>query len=301
MSVFRWLFSQPYMLLILTAMFWGGNAIAGKMAVGHISPFLLTSSRWFVAMALVYPFAIRHLKKDWPVIKPRLPFLLALGVIGFTLFNNMMYSSLVYTSAINVAIIQASMPLIIFLLNFILFRVLATRLQIVGFILTLIGVVIVASRGNLETLVTLAFNFGDLLMLIAIMTYGVYSVFLKNKPEMHWLSFIAVLGSAALVSSLLFSAWEYVTNTIIWPDSTGLMVILYTAVFPSILSQIFWMRGLELIGSNRGGVFINIVPIFGAGLAIVILGEQFHLYHALALILVIAGVWLSQKTAAVKV
>lgn len=296
MSAFRWLFGQPYFLLTLTAFFWGGNAIAGKIAVGHISPFLLTTSRWFVAMALIYPFAINHLKRDWPKIKPRLPFLIALGAIGFCVFNNLMYLSLVYTSAINVAIVQASMPLIVFFLNFALFQLLATRLQIIGFLLTLIGVITVASAGNLETLTTLAFNIGDLLMLIAIMFYGVYSVFLKNKPDIHWLSFIAVLGTAAFVTSIAFSIWEYQTNTIIWPDTTGFLVVLYTAIFPSLLSQVFWMRGLEIIGSNRGGVFINIVPIVGSGLAILILGEQFRLYHAIALVLVIGGVWLSQRT-----
>lgn len=295
MTVFRWLFGQPYMLLILTALFWGGNAVAGKIAVGHISPFLLTTTRWFLAMAIVYPFAINHLKRDWPNIKPRLPFLITLGVVGFCIFNNLMYSSLVYTSAINVAIVQASMPLIVFVLNFILFHVLATRLQIIGFILTLIGVVTVAAGGNLQTLLTLSFNIGDLLMLIAIMVYGIYSVLLKNKPDIHWLSFISILGTAALFSSLVFSYWEYHTTTIIWPDTIGLLVIVYTAIFPSILSQVFWMRGLEIIGSNRGGVFINIVPIVGSALAILILGEAFQLYHAVALVLVIGGVWLSQR------
>ncbi len=295
MSVFRWLFSQPYVLLILTALFWGGNAIAGKIAVGHISPFLLTTMRWFVAMAIVYPFAIKHLKKDWPNIKPRLPFLITLGVIGFCTFNNLMYSSLVYTSAINVAIVQASMPLFVFVLNFILFQMLATRLQVIGFLLTLIGVIIVAAGGDIETLISLSFNFGDVLMLIAIMLYGFYSVLLKNKPDIHWLSFITVLGTGALFASLFFAYWEHHTMSIIWPDTTGLMVVLYTAIFPSILSQVFWMRGLEIIGSNRGGIFINIVPIVGSILAILLLGEKFHLYHALALVMVIGGVWLSQR------
>lgn len=295
MSAFRWLFSQPYILLVLTAIFWGGNAIAGKLAVGHISPFMLTCIRWLVAMAIVYPFAIPHLKRDWPKIKNQFWFLVLLGSIGFTLFNNLMYSALVYTSAINVAIVQASMPLTVFVLNFILFKLRATKLQLVGFTLTLIGVLTVASRGNLGALLELEVNFGDLLMLTAIMAYGIYSVFLKNKPDIHWLSFITVLGTSALFTSSLFASYEVASGSVIWPDTRGWMVVIYTAVFPSILSQVFWMRGLELIGSNRGGIFINIVPVVGSILAILILNEQFHIYHAIALVLVIGGVWLAQK------
>ena len=295
MRLFQWLYSQPYLLLLVTALCWGGNAVAGKLAVGHVSPFLLTSLRWAAAMALVVPFALPHLKRDLPAIRRNIWFLALLGATGFTVFNNLMYSSLVYTTAINVAIIQAAMPLIVFILNFLLFNLRITGLQMSGYALTLVGVVIIAARGSLEVLAELAFNFGDVLMLIAIITYGAYSVLLKQKPSMHWLSFITVLGTSAFVTSLFFSAYEISAGHVTWPDLQGWGVVLYTAIFPSILSQVFWMRGLELIGSNRGGVFINLVPLFGAILAVVILGERFHLYHAIALALVVGGVWLSQR------
>ncbi|WP_075997219.1 DMT family transporter [Salaquimonas pukyongi] len=295
MRPFQWLYGQPYILLLLTALFWGGNAVAGKLAVGHVSPFLLTALRWAAAMAIVYLFALPHLKRDLPAIRRNIWFLALLGAIGFTVFNNLMYSSLIYTTAINVAIIQAAMPLIVFLLNFLLFGLRTTGLQLAGFALTLVGVATIASSGSLEVLARLAFNLGDLLMFVAIMTYGAYSVLLKQKPQMHWLSFISVLGTSALLASLPFVAHEALTGTLVWPDLQGWGVVLYTAIFPSILSQVFWMRGLELIGSNRGGVFINLVPVFGSALAITILGERFHLYHAIALVLVIGGVWLSQR------
>lgn len=292
----NWLFKQPYLLLTLTALFWGGNAVAGKLAVDHVSPFILTMLRWIVAMAIVYPFAWPHLKREWPVIRANLPFLFLLGAIGFTVFNNLMYSALTLTTALNVAIIQASMPLSVFLLNFLLFGLRATALQVAGFTLTLIGVTVIAAQGQLANLLGLQFNRGDLLMLIAILTYGTYSVFLLKKPDIHWLSFIAVLGTAAMLVSTGFAAFEVANGTAIWPDTQGWLVVLYTAVFPSILSQVFWMQGLKIIGSNRGGVFINIVPIVGTGLAILILGEKFRAYHAISLALVLFGVWLSQRT-----
>lgn len=297
MSAYKWLFNQPYVLLVLTALFWGGNAVAGKLAVGHISPFLLTTLRWIVAMAVIYPFALPHLRREWPVIREKLLFLAILGCVGFTVFNNLMYTALTHTSALNVAIIQASMPLSVFIFNFLLFGLRATFLQLAGFSLTLVGVLIIAARGDLTVLTGLNFNIGDLLMLIAISIYGIYSVYLKNKPDIHWLSFIAVLGTSAMFISMVFSAWEISSGSVRWPDMQGWMVVLYTAIFPSILSQVFWMRGLEIIGANRGGVFINIVPIFGSALAILILGENFRWYHAAALVLVIGGVWLSQRVA----
>jgi len=295
MRLFQWLYSQPYLLLLLCPVFWGGNAVAGKLAVGHVSPFLLTSMRWAGAVAIVIAFALPHLKRDLPAIRHRLAFLAMLGATGFTLFNVLLYSSLAYTTAINVAIIQASMPLVVFLLNFLLFGQRATSLQMAGFALTLVGVVIIASGGSLEILTSLAFNFGDVLILIATFAYGVYSVLLRQKPDMHWLSFITILGTSAFAASLPFSAYEVATGTAIWPDLLGWGIVFFTAVFPSILSQVFWMRGLELVGSNNGGIFMNLIPVFGAMLAIAILGERFHLYHAIALVLVIGGVWLSQR------
>lgn len=284
-----------YVLLTLTAFFWAGNAIAGKLAVGHISPFLLTTIRWSMATMILLPFAARHLRRDWQLIRTNLLFLAALGAIGFTSFNNLLYLSLNYTTAINVAIEQASMPLIVFALNFLLFGIRATALQITGFVLTLFGVALTVSNGDLSRLLNLQLNIGDIYMLIAVVLYGTYSVALSRKPKIHWLSFITVLAIVALISSIPFTIWEYSAGRINFPSPRGWQVSIYTAIAPSILAQLFWIRGLDIIGSNRGGVFINIVPIFASLLAITILGESFHIYHAIAILLVMSGVWLSQR------
>ena len=294
MALLRWIWAQPYILLSLTPMFWGGNVIAGKLAVGHLSPFLFTSFRWVIAVSIIMPFAWPHLKRDWPILRQHLPFLFFLGAMGFGVFNNMMYLSLNYTSALNNSIIQASLPLTVFALNFVLYKIKATTLQILGFGLTVIGVLLTSSQGSLEILKQLKFNFGDVLILIAIFIYGYYSVLLKKKPDVHWLSLIAVLACSAMIISVVFTAYEYQSNTIIWPDKLGWAVIVYSGIFPSLVAQTFWIRGVELIGSNRAGIFINIVPIFAATLAILLLGEKFHFYHAIALVLVIGGVWIAQ-------
>lgn len=286
---------HPYVLLTVTALFWGGNAVAGKLAAGHISPFLLTSLRWLVCCLIMLPIAYPYLRREWKIIRQHFVFLALLGATGFTVFNNLMYLALNYTSAINVSIEQASMPLMVFVLNFLLYRIHTTRHQIIGFAITLIGVAVTVTRGEMAGLTGRSLNIGDLLMIAAIMFYGIYSVLLKNKPDIHIWSLFGTLAPCALIASIPFTAYEYLSGSLQLPDVQGAGVVLYTAIFPSIVSQLFWIAGLAAVGSNRGGVFINLVPVFGAILSILILGERFQLYHAIGMVLVIGGVWLAQR------
>ena len=290
-------FSNPFLLLTVTAFFWGGNAVAGKLAVGHVSPFMLTTLRWILAGLILAPFAIHHFREDLAIIRRHALFLFVLGATGFATFNNLMYLALNYTSAINVAIEQASMPLFVFALNFLIFQIRVTWLRLVGYTFTLIGVIIIACRGNLVGFTLQSANIGDMLMIIGMMAYGLYSVLLRNKPDIHLLSFMFTAVLAAIVTSVPFTIYEAAVGRLIFPDLLGWGVVFYTGIFPSILSQLFWVRGLDMVGSNYGGLFVNLVPVFGSLLAILILGEKFELYHAIAMIMVIGGIWLAQKSA----
>ena len=290
------MFRNAYLLLILTTLFWGGNAIAGKLAVGHISPMLLTTLRWALAVLVITAIGLPQLRRDWSVVKRNLPLLFLLGTAGFTMFNAAMYSALTFTTAINVSIEQAGMPMFIFLANFLLYRMGVSPGQIVGFTLSLVGVALTASHGDLTRLAELDVNFGDALMLAAIVLYGGYTVALRYKPAIHWKSLMLVMCFAAFLSSIPFAAWEITTERVTWPDTRGWMIVVYTAILPSIASQAFYMRGVELIGANRAGLFINLVPIFGTLLSILILGEAFHLYHAIALVMVLGGIWLAEQS-----
>lgn len=290
----RWLYNQPYLLVFLATLFWAGNAVAGKIAVGHISPFVLTSLRWLVALMLVAPFAIQHIKNDWKLIRKKLIFLFLLGTVGFTVFNNLMYLALTTTSAINVAIIQSSMPLFIFILNLLIFKIRSSKFQIIGYPLTVIGVLIITFQGRFSLTGDLNLNVGDLLMLIATSLYGIYSVFLKKKPNIHWLSTLTVLSCAALIASMPFSIYEIGAGIAGAPDITGFSVVLYTALFASLGAQAFWIRSVELIGSNSTSMFINIVPVFGSLLAVYLLGEKFHIFHAVGIGLITGGVFIGQ-------
>jgi drug/metabolite transporter (DMT)-like permease len=286
---------RAYLFLIITSLSWGGNAVAGKLAVGHISPMVLTSIRWGMALAILLSFALPQVRRDLHVIRANLPLLIGYGMFGFTFFNILLYSALGYTTAINVAIEQAGMPMVIFLANFILFRIKVTPAQIIGFVLTLAGVAITASSGSLTRLIGLQLNQGDALMLLAVLFYGGYTVALRYKPVLHWQSMITVMAASAFVTSLPFSAYEMASGSAILPDTTGWLVAAFTAVFPSLVAQVMFIKGNEIIGSNRAGVFINLVPIFGTLLSVMILGEILHVYHVVALVLVLGGIWLSER------
>ena len=287
---------QAYVLLLLTTLFWGGNAVAGKLAIGHISPLLLNAGRWAIAFAILYFMGRKRLLADWPAIRPKLPLLVALGAFGFTVFNVALYSALNYTSAINASIEQAGIPMLIFMLNFLLFRLRAGIGQIIGFLLSIAGVALTASHGEPARLLDLDINFGDALMVVGVVVYSLYTVALRYRPAIHWQSLMIVLTGAAFISALPFAGLEFAWGAGIVPDSRGWAIVAYTAIFPSILSQIFFIRGVELIGANRAGLFINLVPIFGTLLSILILGEDFRAYHAIALVLTLGGIWLAEAS-----
>ena len=286
---------RAYLFLVTTALFWGCNAVAGRLAVGHISPFLLTSTRWGLAAVYASALGWRYLRHDWPVLRRNLPLLAAYGTVGFTLFNATYYTAANYTTAINIVIIQSGMLLVIFIANFLLFRHRVTGPQALGFLLTLAGVAVTASNGSLDQLMKLHLNRGDALMLLAIVFYGSYTAALRWKPRVHWLSFMAALSTAAFIASIPFTAYEVSTGAVIWPDARGMAIGVFTSLFPGLIAQATFIAGTELIGSNRAGLFINLVPIFGALLSVAILHEQLHLFHILALALVLSGVALAER------
>jgi drug/metabolite transporter (DMT)-like permease len=285
-----------YILLVLTTLMWGGNAIAGKMAVGHVSPMILVFFRWFLAFLALLPFGWKPLREDWPVVRRHLLKLAALGASGFTLFNAIFYTALNYTTAVNVSIEQAGIPVMIIVVNFVVFRLRVTWAQTVGVLLTIFGVVLTASHGDPRQLMKLQLNFGDAIMLVAVLLYSIYSVGLRLKPEMHWQSLMLVLTGSSLVAAIPFAAWEIVWSKPIFPDTEGWLLIAYTAFLVSAVSQVFFIRGIELIGPNRAGIFINLVPIFGTLLSVVIIGERFHFYQGIALTLVLCGIWLAETS-----
>lgn len=290
---------SPQILLTLTCLFWAGNTVAGKFAVGHVSPQALTFLRWGLALCIIGFIARKQLQKDWAVLRPRWVYWLLMGGIGFTGFNTSLYTAVQYTSPINVSIVQTSMPLFIFFINFLVFQIRFKAAQIAGYFLTVIGVLVTVTNGHLSQIFTsgdIGFNRGDLIMLAGAIIYAGYSVGLRSMPKVHWQSSLAAFISGGVVFAIVGAAYETWAGHAVWPTTTqGFAVVAYTAIFPSLISQGFFIAGVTAIGANRAGVFMNIIPIFTAIMSVIMLGENLHPYHAIAFALVVGGVMIAQR------
>ena len=285
---------KAYTLLIVTTLIWAGNSVAGKIGAGHVDPILLTALRWGIAALVIVALSIGKLKADWPIIRRHWPLLVAYGATGFALFNMLLYTALTETSVINVMIEQAGIPIVIFVGNFLLFRTRATWAQLAGFALTFAGVLVTATQGQPGRLLSLQLNVGDALMLLAIIVYGGYTVCLKWKPPLHWQSLLAVPCIGAALTCLPFLAWRYATHPFGAPDATGWGVIAYAAIFVALIASATYVAAIEHIGANRAGIFINLLPIFGVVLSVLILRAPVHGFHLVALALVCGGIVLSE-------
>ena len=286
---------NAYALLVLTTLFWAGNAIAGKLAVGLITFTELTFLRWLFACVLIWFFARPHLVADWPAIRRHWPLLFALGALGFGAFNFAMYAALGHTTAINVTIEQSCMPVLIILANFLFFGQRISWIQGAGVLLTMSGVLLTATRGAPLAIIEAGVNRGDAIMLLGVLLYGGYTVALRFRPSVHWMSLMFALAVSALIFATPFYVVERLETGAHMPSLEAWVIIAYTAIFPSLLSQVFFIRGVAALGANRAGLFINLVPIFGAVLAVLLLGEQFQLYHAAGMALVLGGIALAER------
>lgn len=290
-------YGNAFVLLTMTALFWGGNTIAGRLAIDEVSPMVVVCLRWVIVSVVMTMLLLPRIKKEWPLIQPHLGKMTLMAAFGFVAFNSLFYIAAHSTTAVNLGIIQGSMPMFVLIGALLVFGTPVRLLQVVGILLTLIGVVMVAARGDLQVLLTLAVNPGDGIMLIACVFYSGYTLALRNRPQVSGLVFFAVLSIIAAITSFPALGYEIAVGTMQWPTFKGWLVVLYISLFPSCLAQIFFMRGVELIGPARAGIFINLVPIFAAMLAVLLLGEVFRLHHALALALVLGGIWLSERRA----
>ena len=281
-----------YLLLLITALSWAGNSVAGRFAAGSVSPEILTTLRWTLAIAVMAPFAWRYVRADWPVLRANWRRLTILGACGFTVFNVLLYSSLEHTTAINVVLVQASLPALVFAINYAVNGRQTVPLQVVGFVLSLVGVSLVVLGGG-EGLS--AVGLGEMLALAAVVLYAGYTVGLDDRPDAHWLGQLFVMSCAAWVVSLPFLAWNVLSGTANWPDDPqGIAVTIYAGIFPALVAQACFIKGISIIGANRAGLMVNLVPVLGTLLAVVLLGEAFRWYHGAALALAMGGIALAE-------
>jgi drug/metabolite transporter (DMT)-like permease len=295
-SLFERFYNQPYLLLVLATMGFGGNAVAGRAAVGQISPMLLTTSRWGLVLAVMLLTCRKQIVEAMPEARRRWPQLLAMGAVGFTFFNALNYLAAHHTTAVNISIIQGVIPLMVLVGGMVAHKLPVRLGQLVGVSVAMIGVVTVASNGSFATLARLQFNVGDLMMLGACVLYAGYAVALRSVPTTaSALGFFFGLAAAAFVSSVPLLVIEAASGGLLMPTPKGWGLLTYVALAPSFICQVFFIRAVALIGPQRAGLFINMVPVFGALAAVLILGEAFGLHHALGLGLVLLGIVVSER------
>jgi drug/metabolite transporter (DMT)-like permease len=289
---------NPVLLLALTALIWAGHSVVGRLAVGQIAPMTLTTARWALALGPIMWAARGTLRRDLKILRPRWLFVGAMGALGFTGFNALFYAAAHSTGALDMSIIQGAIPALVLIGARLAFGVRITAMQALGTLATMIGVAAIAAHGEWSRLATFAFTPGDLLMLLATVFYAFYTLGLRERPDVSGPGFLAAMAFAALVTSIPLFVAEVARGEFIWPTGLGLLLLVYVALGPAFLAQVLYMRGVQLIGPGRAGVFVNLVPLFGALMAIGLLGEPFAAYHLLALALVVGGIAIAQRAPA---
>jgi len=286
-----------YIFLILTTLFWSGNFIVGKAAsLFEIPPFTLNFYRWTFAWIILAPFTLGEIIRKKEYILANIKLIVILGITSITIFNSIVYYSLNFTQVISGVLMISTIPVMIIIFCW-LFKIEKTNFyQILGVIFSLSGVIVIITKANLNILLSLNFNKGDLWMVVAMFSWAMYSALLRKKKfKLSQLSLLQTIISAGLI--FLLPAY-LIELTLGYRASIHLPFVLtltYVVLFPGLASFIFWIKGISIIGSNRSGIFLHLMPIFSTILAIIIFGEKFMIYHLIGAMLIITGIILSSR------
>ena len=288
---------KAYLFLVLTTLFWAGNFIVGKAAsLFEIPPFTLNFYRWTFAWLILAPFTLKEIIEKKNYILENIKLIIILGITSITIFNSIVYYSLNFTQVISGVLMISTIPVMIIIFCWLLKIEKTNIFQILGVIFSLCGVVVIITKANLTILLNLNFNKGDLWMVVAMFSWALYSALLrKKKLELSQLSLLQTIISAGLVfllpAYLIELALGYKANI----HLPFILTLTYVVLFPGLASFILWIKGISIIGSNRAGIFLHLIPIFSTIFAIIIFKEKFMLYHLIGAMLIISGIILSSK------
>ena len=286
-----------YLLLIFTTIFWSGNFIVGKAAsLYQIPPFSLNFYRWFFAGLILFPFTFKELINKKNYIFKNIGFFIILGISSITIFNSIVYYSLYYTQVISGVLMISTIPVWIIFIASILNIEKTNAFQIIGVGLSLIGVIFIITKADLNLIKNLEFNKGDLSMIVAMFAWAVYSALLKKKKyEISQLALLQVVIILGLIFLIPIYFIEMNLGHLIVLELPFYLTLSYVVIFPGLLAFFFWIKGISIIGANRAGVFLHLMPIYGAIMAMIIFDEKFMYYHLLGAIFILAGITLSNK------
>ena len=288
---------KAYLVLVLTTLFWSGNFIAGKFASSFdIPPFALNFYRWLLAGLILLPLTYKEILEFRSEIFKNIGSFLILGISSITIFNSIVYYSLNYTQVINGVLLISTIPVWIIVVSSILKVERSNIYQIFGVSLSLLGVIFIITKADINLIKNLDFNKGDLSMILAMFSWAIYSAFLKKQKfqisQFALLEIIIIIGLIFLTPVFLF---ELSQGKVAELNVSFFMILTYVVIFPSLLAYFFYIKGISIIGANRSGTFLHLMPIFGAIMALIIFNEKFMYYHFLGAICIIAGITLSNK------
>ncbi len=289
--------TKAYIMLICATLFWAGNFVIGKLAfLTNIPPMSLVFFRWSLVWIILLPFTFQEIIRSKEVILKNLPLLLFLALTSVGLFNSFTYLSLVHTQVINASLFNTAIPAIIILLCF-LFKIEKTnKYQILGLIISTLGILSILTKLNLEIILSLNFNKGDLIMIGGVVSWGLYSSFLKKKKfTLPLLTLVHVLCTFGLIFIFPQFIYEFSQGQRIDFNINLFYILIFLALFPSIGSYYCWAGAVSIIGANRAGIFLSLIPLFSTIMAIYFYREQFQFFHLIGAILIILGLFLSNK------
>jgi len=286
-----------YIFLLLTVTFWAGNFIVGKYAsLYEVPPFSLNFYRWFFAWLILAPFTLPEILKKKNIYLQNYKLFIILGVTSITIFNSIVYYSLNFTQVISGVLMISTIPVMIMFFSSILKIEKTNVFQIIGVILSFLGVIIIITKANFEILKNLDFNKGDITMVVAMFSWALYSTLLKRqKYELSQISLLQVVISFGLIFLIPVYFIEYQVGFRIDLDKPFILILLYVVLLPGLASFILWIKGISMIGANRSGVFLHLMPIFSAIMAMIFFNEKFMFYHILGACFIVTGILLSNR------
>ena len=286
-----------YIFLLLTVTFWAGNFIVGKYAsLYEVPPFSLNFYRWFFAWLILAPFTLPEIIKKKEYILQNYKLFVILGVTSITIFNSIVYYSLNFTQVISGVLMISTIPVMIMFFSSILKIEKTNVFQIIGVILSFLGVIIIITKANFQILKNLDFNKGDITMVVAMFSWALYSTLLKRqKYELSQLSLLQVVMSFGLIFLIPIYFIEYQVGFRINLDKPFILILSYVVLLPGLASFILWIKGISMIGANRSGVFLHLMPIMSAIMAMIFFNEKFMFYHILGACFIITGILLSNR------
>jgi len=289
--------SKAYIMLVCATLFWAGNFVVGKFAfLTNIPPLSLVFYRWLLVWLILLPFTFKEILKFKDTILNNLPLLFFLGFTSVGLFNSFTYLSLVHTQVINATLFNTAIPAVIILLCF-LFNIEKTnKFQILGLIISVLGILSIITKLDIGILLSLNFNKGDIIMMGGVISWGVYSTLLKKKKfTLPLLTLVHVICTFGLICVFPQFLYEFSQGQVIKIDINLFYTLIFLALFPSIGSYYCWAGAVSIIGANRAGIFLSLIPLFSTIMAIILFNEQFNFYHSLGATLIVLGLFLLYK------